>query len=92
MTNENTQEGPSEVDDSGSSHCSPPLLIPELNTSFLFWTCPVCEGEEVKWRGSKAWCTMCGRSTDDSVCQCGEPSYRNKLGAFVGCCEACLPF
>ena len=67
--------------------------IPELNVPIKFWACPYCVGMEVKWNGNKAWCVMCGRSNDDSVCQCGEPSCRITInGAFVGCCEKCLPF
>jgi len=77
---------------SGTDQDSSEIVIPELNVPVKFWTCPCCEGQEVKWRGSKAWCAMCGRSNDDSVCQCGQASYKNLKGDFVGCCAGCLPF
>lgn len=71
-----------------------PITIPELNVPFLFWACPseMCQGQEVKWNGGKAWCALCGRSNDDSVCQCGKPSCKTTTGKWVGCCEHCLPF
>lgn len=71
---------------------SEPIKIPELNTPIKFWTCPVCETPTIKWNGNKAWCEMCGRSNDDSVCQCGKPSLIMKNGNWVGCCEDCMPF
>ena len=68
------------------------IIIPELNVRIKFWACPFCVDMEVKWNGDKAWCVMCGRSNDDSVCQCGAPSCQMLDGKFVGCCEKCIPF
>lgn len=81
----------------GSSACdwdSSQQVINVLSSvKFRFWTCPTCVQPRITWTGGKATCESCGRSNDESVCKCGNPSSVNTItGKPIGCCDECLPF